>query len=275
MQPLFPTDVARLEEPRMVADLAAVADHAEPILGGVMARSDPGSWTNHAIGLCLDAPADDASLDRLVRYYTDHGIEPRVELCPFAHESLAKGLGARGFIFKSFEFVFARDLDAHTRIEPPHPAPEGLTINPIDAADEAALREYATTIYRTFFPPEHPGPTDNDVTTMLRYIRSAGTTAFAAMFGAELVGGGSVTVHGPVATITAAGVKEAHRRQGVQQHLLAARLRLAAESGAQIATVGSRPGAATERNVVRMGFNHAYSRAILVMPGEGLVGEPG
>jgi hypothetical protein len=54
-----------------------------------------------------------------------------------------------------------------------------------------------------------------------------------------------------------------------------ARLNAAAEAGAEIAAVDTRPGAGTERNVLRMGFTLAYSRAILVWRGVGLVGEPG
>ena len=62
------------------------------------------------------------------------------------------------------------------------------------------------------------------------------------------------------------------RRRGIQQALIAARLNYAAARGARLATIGSRPGAGTERNVRRMGFATAYTKPVMVRPGPGLVG---
>ena len=61
-----------------------------------------------------------------------------------------------------------------------------------------------------------------------------------------------------------------YRRRGVQQALIAERLRLARDAGARVATIGSRPGHSTERNVRRMGFQTAYTKVSLVRPGAGL-----
>lgn len=268
-------EIARREEARLAADLFVVADTCEPILGGAMARSDPGSWTNHAVGLALDdRPIDDVEIDRLVRFYADHGVEPRVEVCPFTHGILLKGLASRGFVLHGFECLFARALSPDEHISPPAPPPAGLTIEPVDATDEAGLAAYSSAIYRTFFPPDHPGPSENDVLTMIRFLRKPGVTALRACIDGEFAGGGSVTVVGGVACITAAGVREPFRRRGIQQHLLARRIEFAARAGASLATIGSKPGAGTERNVMRLGFTLAYNRAVLVMPGEGLVPEP-
>lgn len=272
---LFPGEVARVEEPRMVADLTRSAEHAEPILGGVMARSAPGGWTNHAIGMCMGCEADAASLNRLIPFYEDHGIEARVELCPMAHESLVKGLAERGFVLKGFESVIARALEPGGRIESPVPRPAGLTMEPVDLTDDGALREYARAIFRIFMPPDHPGPTQSDMDAMARFLHKPGTVALEARIDGEFAGGGSVSISSGSAALAGAAVREPFRRRGVQQHLVAKRLRLACEAGATMATVGSKPGVATERNVLRMGFALAYTRAILVRPGEGLVGEPG
>jgi GNAT superfamily N-acetyltransferase len=62
------------------------------------------------------------------------------------------------------------------------------------------------------------------------------------------------------------------RRRGIQQALIAARLNYAAARGARLATIGSKPGAGTERNVRRMGFATAYTKPVMVRPGPGLVG---
>jgi GNAT superfamily N-acetyltransferase len=65
------------------------------------------------------------------------------------------------------------------------------------------------------------------------------------------------------------------RRRGIQQALIAARLEFARERGCRIATIGSRPGAGTERNVRRFGFQVAYTKAIVAQPGPGLVESAG
>ena len=65
------------------------------------------------------------------------------------------------------------------------------------------------------------------------------------------------------------------RRKGVQQALIAARLRVLRDRGVFLATIGSRPGEGTERNVWRMGFQVAYTKVVLVKPEKGLVPTPG
>lgn len=62
------------------------------------------------------------------------------------------------------------------------------------------------------------------------------------------------------------------RRRGIQQALIAARLNSASVRGARLATIGSKPGAETERNVRRMGFATAYTKPVMVRPGPGLSG---
>ena len=53
--------------------------------------------------------------------------------------------------------------------------------------------------------------------------------------------------------------------------LIAARLNHAGTRGVRVATIGSRPGAGTERNVRRMGFQTAYTKVMLARSGPGLV----
>jgi len=56
----------------------------------------------------------------------------------------------------------------------------------------------------------------------------------------------------------------AYRRRGVQSALLASRLALARELGCDLAVVTTQPGSKSQGNVQRLGFELAYSRAILV-----------
>jgi hypothetical protein len=53
--------------------------------------------------------------------------------------------------------------------------------------------------------------------------------------------------------------------------MIAWRMNAAADRGAKVATIGSKPGIPTERNVRRMGFSVAYTQPVMVRPGAGLV----
>lgn len=61
-----------------------------------------------------------------------------------------------------------------------------------------------------------------------------------------------------------------YRKRGIQQAMIGERLRIARQEGAHFATISARPGVATERNARRMGFEVAYTKAIVVRPGAGL-----
>lgn len=272
---LFASEVASLEEPRIAAALAASADESQPIAGGVMARSAPGSWTNHAVGLCMDREITGAEVQRLIAFYEERGIEPRVEACSLAHESLLRELGAAGFRLKSMEGVMARRLTAGEVVRAPVAAPRGLTIERVDLGDETQTRAYCDMVFRTFLPPDHAGPSEDDMQSMLRFMHRPGVMALLARIDGVAAGGGAVVISDGVAGLSGAGVRAEYRRRGVQQHLLARRLEEGAKAGARIATVGGKPGADTERNVLRMGFALSYARAVLVKPGEGLVPEMG
>ena len=60
----------------------------------------------------------------------------------------------------------------------------------------------------------------------------------------------------------------------MQQALIVARLECTRARGCTLATIVSHPGIPTERNSVRLGFRMAYTRAVLVRPGDGLVPSP-
>jgi GNAT superfamily N-acetyltransferase len=85
-----------------------------------------------------------------------------------------------------------------------------------------------------------------------------------------MVGAGSVEFAGELCALFGLSVLPEFRRRGIQQALIAARLNEARRRGAHLATISGRPGAATERNVMRMGFALAYTKVILVKPGPGL-----
>ena len=265
------SEIARMEEHRQALGLSEVADAFERIAGGIVGRGAPGAWINNAVGLGFDGPVTRADVDRLAAYHQAAGTEPRVEVCPFADPSLAAHLGDAGFRVAphgGFESVFFRELHPGV-IEPPVPTPPEVRIELVDPADDAACRAYALVAVGGFMP-DGMAPREEDLAISIRCMRHPRTRAAAAYIGDRCVGAGAMEVAGPVAGLFGLSVDPEFRRRGIQQALMAYRLNLAAAAGAKVATIGTRPGVATERNARRMGFQMAYTKVVLTRPAAGL-----
>ncbi|MGK4003647.1 GNAT family N-acetyltransferase [Sorangium sp. So ce1036] len=273
MPKLSYAEIARIEERRVALGTAAVVAHAEPIAGGWMAFDGDGSWGNLAVGLGLDGPVSDEELDRLVAFYAQRGVEPRIEVCPFAHESLLRGLAARGFVLREFENVLAREIetDEDLRALAPRGLPEGLEIVRVDPADEAQARAFIDTATSGFRPEGSPiAPALFEVTR--RIVAHPQCDSFLALVNGEPAGGGSVETGEEGAALFGASVLPRFRGRGIQQALILRRLERVRERGGSLACIGARPGIPTERNAIRLGFFMAYSKGILMRRGEGQPG---
>lgn len=262
-------EIARLEEARQAAGTADVAAESRPVAGGTMSRGEPGTWVNTAIGLGLAKGGEAVrgeEIDGLIAWYESARIEPRVDVCPYAHPSLVAGLGARGFRLRHFETIFWRELRAGERVRPAVEPPAGLEIREVDPRGGAQVREFAATTVTGFCPPGVV-PREADIELAAKCARHSRSVGVTAHLDGVCVGAGAVEVFGLVAGLYALSVLPAHRRQGVQQTLIAHRLEVAVRRGARLATIGSLPGVATERNVRRMGFGVGYTKVTMVRPG--------
>lgn len=267
-------EIALIEEKRQAEGVGAIARCSERIAGGVMSYNAPGSWANQACGLGLEGAVCDADLGRLVDFYTSRGVEPRIDVCPFAHETLVRGLAARGFRLHQFENVLAREIDA--RAAAPIVASVGgarVEIRPIDPGDEGALRAYTEIVWRGFIPPGAPLPGDAFETSAAA-ARLPDHELFLAFAGGTPVGACAMQHGERCAALFGASVPEAYRKRGVQGAMIAHRLERARARGLSLAVIHSKPGIPTERNAARLGFFMAYSKAVLTMPGPGLVPSP-
>jgi len=263
-------EVAMMEEKRQALGLADIATDSRSLAGGTAARGEPGSWLNNAVGVALDGPVDEAELDSVIGWYVAGGIEPRLEVCPFVHEGLLGMLEKRGFGVRAFENVFFRELGV-SAIEAVHGMPEGVRIGRVDPGDAEMVRAYGMVVVAGFMPPGVE-PRESDLEVSARCLKHERSAAYGAWVDGTLVGGGAMEVAGEVAALFGLSVAPEFRRRGIQGALIAARLKEAAARGARIATISSRPGVATERNVRRMGFDLAYTKLVMAKAGEGLVG---
>lgn len=275
MPHLTPHAIAIQEEARQarcVADLAAVA---EPVGGGWMCFERKGAWCNQAAGMGLDGPVSGEELDRLVEFYVSREVEPRLELCPFAHESLVRGLAERGFVLREFENVLARELsaDEDLRATLHHGWPPGLELELLDPTDSERV-EIFVEVATCGFGTDGGLVPETFIEITRRMTSHSGIYSFLALVNGVPAGGGQLGVSEAAGSLFGTSVVPEFRRRGVQAALIARRLEHARDAGCRLVTIGSRPGIATERNAARLGFHLAYTKVVMAMPGEGLTASP-
>ena len=278
MDPLAPIDIARLEDHRQARAVAEIARESEPIMGGHMCRDAPGSWCNQASAIGLSGPVTSAEVDRLIDYYVSAGIEPRVELCPFADESLVHELRDHGFTLRQFENVLYLPLQEPAALDHlPQTFPEGVTIEVVNRDDEDQVETFVRASSAGFFPEGEPIP-EHFYDSMRRVVHHPRSMSYLALLEGQPVGGGGAEVADIDGRLTAClfgvSVLPHARRRGIQQALIATRVRDAKDRDARIACIGSKPGIPTERNAARLGFRVAYTKAVLALAGDGLTPSP-
>jgi GNAT superfamily N-acetyltransferase len=143
-------------------------------------------------------------------------------------------------------------------------------IEEVPRDSESAAREF-TMVAMSGFLAAGQSPSEEDFAIMSRQINHPRSISLVARRGGVAVAACGMEMSSGVAALFGLSVLPEQRRQGIQQALLAWRLNYASKNGARVATIGSRPGVATERNVRRMGFEVAYTKVVVALYGPGLV----
>jgi GNAT superfamily N-acetyltransferase len=221
----------------------------EPLGSGCAVYCGKRSPLSGVYGWGLAGPIAAAGLDRAEEFYRTREIPVRVRVCPLVDPSLLRLLGERGYAVEDFMNVYARPIERPG--DAPAPVP-GLSIR---VATEAEARQW--------FARENAGgdwaEPDGVSFMTIRCTRKMGTRLFLAWSNGEPVGAGALEVHDGVAGLMAASTLPAFQRQGVHTALLHARLAAAIEAGCDLAMVHTRPGAMSQRNVLRAGFPLMYT----------------
>ncbi|MBX3386671.1 MAG: GNAT family N-acetyltransferase [Phycisphaeraceae bacterium] len=279
-EPLDIAALARREEQRNARGLSEVANEQMSVAGGFVGRAEAGSWLNQATGVGYGMEVTREDVERIIAFHEEVGAEPRIEVSAFCDPSLIRHVNEAGFRIASsgflggFEHVLVRVLSQNGRASPRVEVPEGLELGLVDPSDAREVREYAHVAISGFLP-EGQALSEVDLEICARCVRHPRTLAAVARLDGRIVGAGAMEISGPetkIAALFGLSVLPEYRRRGIQQALIAYRLNIASERGMTVATIGSRPGAATERNVRRMGFELGYTKVIMVRPGPGLKG---
>lgn len=265
-------EIAVREERRQALATVDIGDESEPVGGGWMTFAGAGSWANQACALGIDGPVSGADLDRLVEFYRSRGVEPRIEVCSFAHESLLVGLAERGFVLKEFENVFVRTLDGVDDWRALHPNgwPMEVGLARVDPTDADQVEEHVRVAMSGFTEV----PNEAMLEAGRRSTRHPETVAFNAVVDGRLVGAGAMGLSQGIGVLFGTSVLPEFRRRGIQLALILERLRVASEGGAPFVTIHSAPGISTERNAARLGFTLAYVKVVMVRPTPGLAPSP-
>jgi hypothetical protein len=277
-----PHEVARLEEDRLAVGVSEISEHVRPVRGGgVACRDVPGSWNNMIVGVGMQGPLPSDWGDELrsiCGWYEEAGVEPRIEVAPFADMSLLKHCEAERFVVRNFDNVLYRVLHPGERVVTAQASDPRIRVRLVKKDDDADVRTASRIAMTGSHPPGHEFE-ESDYALWAKIVKHPRTQTFVASVetpeGLVPAGAGSIELHGAIACLFGLSTVHAFRRLGVQQSLIAARLNLAIEQGVKVATIGSRPGAGTERNVRRMGFQTAYTKVILARPRPGLAAARG
>jgi GNAT superfamily N-acetyltransferase len=261
-------------ECRLLADSAAAAEKRRPgsgvfvmpLAGGTATFTAAGSPLNKVAGLGFSGPLDEGQLEAVEKAFAERGSPVQAEVSSLADPSVVRLLTARGYVLQGFENVSGRSLPADI----PTAAPSGLEIA-VSPLEE--LTPWLDVVVSGFANPDVQGvpshesyPKDLLEAVMADMVAADGLSRYVARRDGVPAGGASLRLGEGIALLCGAATLPEHSRRGVQGALLAARLRIAAEAGCDVAIVTTQPGSKSQENAQRQGFDLLYARAILVRP---------
>ncbi len=260
-----------LNERRQALAVSTLADESVPVGGGVMAHTAGAPWICKAVALELESDLAPHDLERVCVWFRERGVAPTVELTSLSSEASLRVAAEAGFGLVEVENVLATQPHA-PEVEPP----QGVVLRHVDPGDAASVRRFAEIVSSGFVPAGETPPEP----VIESGVRSVHQPAFVAVLacdasGEPIAAAGTEIVeleHGSggaadtLLALCGTTVLPPFRRRGIQQALMAERLRLGVARGATLALVESKPGIPTERNAARLGFSLRYTRLVLRAP---------
>lgn len=257
---------------RAEIDLISAVNHAArerrpggfltPVAGGVASFAVDGSPYNKVTGLGFDGVPDPDELSLIEQAFAAHGAATQIELAHLADPQVGQMLTARGYRLESFENILGRSVvgaDAPTSTE------LDIRSSPDDEFEEwLAVMADSVAHPDTEGVPWHEEFPRAIYEEAMRDGAASGIRRYAALRGRVLAGGAELRVVDGIAQFAGAATAPAHRRKGIQNALLSARLADAAAEGCDLAVIVTQPGSKSHQNAQRREFHLLYTRAILV-----------
>lgn len=196
------------------------------------------AWHDGSPGL------SEADLKGFEAFCAGHGQRPTLHVLSHAAPPLLPLLRTRDYTLDHVLHVYVHDLGTL----PPSPGPE--------VREEPDADTWAILAARGFGPGSE---------AIMRWVAHApGVHRLVALVNGTPTGTAALSVREGVAALYGTSTIPEFRGRGAQTALLAARLHLAADLGADLASVFVTPGSGSERNVRRAGFGVAGARLTFV-----------
>jgi ribosomal protein S18 acetylase RimI-like enzyme len=251
---------ARIEraEAELMAECARKG-YVAAIAGGMACYAEPDSPFNKVAGLGFDGLPD---LDPVERAFAERGSPVQVEVAHLGDPELFGVLIERGYRLEGFENVLGREL---ADIPPLVAGIEVRRSGPEEFEPWLDMMVDASTVSDEQGIPSHEEfPRDTLASALRDFFATEDVVRYSALRDGVLAGGASFRVVDGIAQMTGAATAPAHRRRGVQNALLAVRLRDAAAAGGEFAVVTTQPASKSHQNTQRQGFELLYTRAVWV-----------
>jgi len=228
--------------------------------GGVAAFCQAGAPFNQATGLGLTGPVTAGDVDALEAFFGERGERVRVNVCPFAHASLAAELSRRGYRVAEFENVLVRALSPGEALTAPD---SSIAVRAVDAAERSV---WAHNVVLGFSATSVLSESDVRLAGII--AAQEGTVGLLAMIDGQPAATGELVIGDGLGWLSADTTLPWYRGRGLQTALQHIRLRMARDAGCDLAVTESRPGSGSQRNMERCGFRIAYTRVDLVQAEE-------
>jgi GNAT superfamily N-acetyltransferase len=222
--------------------------------GGVLTYCGSASPLTHALGIGMHGPVSSDDFDEIEEFFRSRDAAVAIDVCPHADRSLLEMLVARGYRISELNNVLVRAL---------RPDEVFAVSESIEVRAAADAEQYASVVMRGFFGRGHV--TEDELRLGRTLFRMTCATPLLGFVDGRPVGGCGISVRNGVASFYGDGVLSHFRRRGVHAALIAARLRMAVEAGCDLATAGTVPGSASQRNYGRLGFEVAYTKLTMVL----------
>ena len=234
-----------------------------PIAGGIATFAELNSPLNKVAGLGFAGLPSSTELDEIEQAFAACGADVQVELSHLGDPRIGALLSGRGYRLISFENVLGRALDRE--VEPV--TPPGVEVR---RSGEDEFDAWLDVVVDGFAHPDTQGVLSHEdfprdvIARAERDFAAAGVLHYLALRDTVPAAGAGLRIADGVAELPGSATAPAHRRQGIQSALLAARLTDATAAGCDIAVITTQPGSKSQQNAQRRGFDLLYTRAVLV-----------
>jgi len=238
------TEMLALRDPHLDPIVAPVAD-------GYAVFHGPGAMSSFAREVATSRPISGKELSILEQFYADHSCPVRVWVSDRTHSSLLEMLHGRGYAARSHSINWFRSLDS----DPIHCQHPDIEVLPVTGQ---LYDDWSQTVAAGFFEDKEPASFTTIPASFVDLFFAFGCAsddqAFLARIDGDFAGGAVLNVADGIAMLRTASTRFAHRNSGVQQALLAARLKYAREQGARIAVCQTPPSGPAAHNLRKFGF---------------------